>query len=200
MSCSNKMVGTMSKYTPTHDQIQKSLYEKISRTITQEIDKYEPEQDVAQLFQSLQRITIATCAVEFSAAIAFFDSISALLSSSSVHILSTLVTDSLTMGIMASTTFLTMIVGIIAYPRKINKTVVDYRQATAERFEEAISSKLLDISKGELIKLNQKIAEGILPYKIFCMAESDRIQRLQTESEEILAIGHNLRRRIEKKH
>ncbi len=168
--------------------------------MTHEMDKYEPEQDVTQLFQSLQRITIAICAVECSAAIAFFDSILALLSSSPVHILSSLVTDSLTMGVVASTTFLTMVTGIVVYPRKINKIVADYRQATAERFEEDITSKLLDISKKELIKLNQKIAEEILPYKIFCMAESDRIQRLQTESEEILAIGHNLRRRIEKKH
>jgi hypothetical protein len=196
MSCSNKMVGTMAKHVPTHDQIQKSFYEKISSSIVQELDKYNPEKDVMQLFQSLQRITIAACAVECSAAIVFLDSLSA----SPVHILSSNVTDSITMGIIASTTFLTMVVGVVVYPMKVKTVLTDYTQAMAERYEEAISSKLLIISKEELTKLNQKIAEGILPYKIFCKAESDRNQRLQTESEEILAVGHNLRRRIEKNH
>jgi ABC-type siderophore export system fused ATPase/permease subunit len=190
------MVGTMAKHVPTHDQIQKSFYEKISSSIVQELDKYNPEKDVMQLFQSLQRITIAACAVECSAAIVFLDSLSA----SPVHILSSNVTDSITMGIIASTTFLTMVVGVVVYPMKVKTVLTDYTQAMAERYEEAISSKLLIISKEELTKLNQKIAEGILPYKIFCKAESDRNQRLQTESEEILAVGHNLRRRIEKNH
>ena len=76
------------------------------------------------------------------------------------------------------------VLGAIAYLYKTSQTSEDSRRnakTTGHKYSEA----MLDVSNGEISKLNQNIVERIAPCRMFCQAESDRTERLRTESEEI---------------
>mmetsp|Transcript_14590 Transcript_14590/g.20854 ORF Transcript_14590/g.20854 Transcript_14590/m.20854 type:complete len:317 (-) Transcript_14590:118-1068(-) len=198
VSSTNMMVGNIKGgVVPSFEQIQKTFYDKMTGTIHHELLHYEPEKDATQLFQSLHRIAIATCAIEFSAASILVYCTAAALSSSHIYVFNDATT--ITVPVLAASASLSMLTGMYVYPLKIQQTWKEYRRTSAEAIGQSISSLMVDIGKQEIDKLNQKIVEGVAPYKRFCQAESGRNQRLRTESEEILAVAHSIRRRIEKK-
>lgn len=194
VSSMNMMVGNIGGVVPSFEQIQKTFYDKMTGTIHHELLHYEPEKDVTWLFQSLHRIASATCAIEFGAASILVYCTAAALSSSHIFVF-----NDATTPVLAASASLSMLSGMYVYPLKIQQTWKEYRRTSAEAIGQSISSLMVDIGNQEIDKLSQKIVEGVAPYKRFCQAESDRNQRLRTESEEILAVAHSLRRRIEKK-
>ena len=179
----SNMVGNVTGVVPSFEQIQRNFYDKMIRAVNDVLGPYDLLHDARKAFQSLKSIVVLTGTLECSAA--------AILAYAATGY-----SPDTAMTFIAGSSL--SVLGAITDPFKTSQTWEDYRR-NAKKTGQKNAESMLDASNGEITKLNQKIVEGIAPYRRFCQAERDRNQRLRTESEEILADGHSLRRRIEKK-
>mmetsp|Transcript_10490 Transcript_10490/g.15585 ORF Transcript_10490/g.15585 Transcript_10490/m.15585 type:complete len:662 (-) Transcript_10490:307-2292(-) len=167
------------------DNTCQNLLTKLTRSVHDALDTFDIKRESDSLYQSL-RNTTAMITLSQSSLL----SISAL---ACYH-------DLIDLYVCIAGTSMLSISGLFALPHIRKRKIVSDLRRKLSHLAERLDAEILEISDREIVSLNRRIVEGVAPYSRFVKSETERLQRLRDECEDVLSESHSLRSRIKKTH